>query len=78
MEKINATWHQAHPMPKNPTVDQRIEWHLAHANACGCRAIDGKILEEIKRRGIKVPQALPSLDCSQSPRRVIGRMDAAL
>jgi hypothetical protein len=55
MGKINATWHRAHQMPKNPTVDQRIEWHLAHANACGCRAIHGKILEEIKRRGIKVP-----------------------
>jgi hypothetical protein len=42
-------------MPKNPTLEQRIEWHLAHATACDCRAIHGKILEEIKRRGIKVP-----------------------
>ena len=55
MGKINAIWHRAHPMPKNPTLDQRIEWHLAHATACGCRAIHGKVLEELKRRGTKVP-----------------------
>jgi hypothetical protein len=55
MGKINAVWHRAHPMPKNPTMDERIEWHQAHAKACGCRAIHGKILEEMKRRGIEVP-----------------------
>jgi len=55
MGKINATWHRAHPMPKNPTLDQRIEWHVAHARACGCREITGKLLEEFKRRRIKVP-----------------------
>ena len=55
MGKVNAIWHRAHPMPKNPTIAQRIEWHLAHATACGCRAIHGKVLEDLKRRGIKVP-----------------------
>jgi hypothetical protein len=55
MSKINAAWHRAHPMPRNPTLDQRIEWHLAHARACGCRAIEGKLLIEMKRRGIAVP-----------------------
>jgi hypothetical protein len=43
MSKINAAWHAAHPMPKNPTLDQRIEWHVAHAKACGCREIAGKL-----------------------------------
>lgn len=55
MGKINADWHRAHPMPKNPTMDQRVEWHLAHAGACGCRAIHGTVLAEVKRRGIEVP-----------------------
>ena len=55
MGKINAEWHRAHPMPTNPTLDQRIEWHLAHAKACGCRKIAGKLLEEMQLRGIKVP-----------------------
>jgi hypothetical protein len=51
---INAAWHRAHPMPKNPTLDQRIEWHLAHARNCGCRAITGKLRQEMERRGIDV------------------------
>ena len=54
MGKINAAWHRAHPMPKNPTLDQRIEWHLAHAKACGCRKIAGKLRDEMVKRGIDV------------------------
>lgn len=55
MGRINAAWHRAHRMPKNPTLDQRVEWHVAHARACGCRPIDDTMLAELRRRGIKVP-----------------------
>ena len=55
MSAMNATWHNAHPMPKNPTLDQRIAWHLDHAKNCGCRPIAGKIRDEMLKRGIKVP-----------------------
>jgi len=48
--KLNAKWHIANRMPKNPTLDQRIKWHLAHTKNCSCRLLGGKILEEIKRR----------------------------
>jgi hypothetical protein len=34
---INAKWHNAHRMPKNPTFEQRLEWHREHARECGCR-----------------------------------------
>lgn len=34
---INATWHGAHPMPKNATLDRRVRWHVSHARACGGR-----------------------------------------
>ncbi|MFZ2102836.1 MAG: hypothetical protein WAU86_19955 [Oricola sp.] len=37
MGKINAEWHKANPMPKNPTTAQRIAWHRAHAATCACR-----------------------------------------
>jgi hypothetical protein len=57
MGSINAKWHRVNPMPKNPTMDQRIAWHLAHAKACGRREISGRLLEEMKRRGINVPAA---------------------
>jgi hypothetical protein len=55
MNKINAAWHRSHPMPRNPTLDQRIEWHIAHAKHCGCRPIAGKLRDEMVKRGIEVP-----------------------
>jgi len=52
--KVNEEWHLANRMPQNPTIDQRIKWHMEHASNCACRPMDGKILEEIKKRGLKV------------------------
>lgn len=50
--KINSDWQTKNKMPKNPTFDDRIKWHLAHVKNCTCRPLDGKILEEIKKRGL--------------------------
>jgi hypothetical protein len=36
-------------MPKNPSLKQRIDWHMEHAKACRCRPIDAKLLTEIKK-----------------------------
>ncbi|MFA6467047.1 MAG: hypothetical protein WCV71_04265 [Patescibacteria group bacterium] len=47
--KLNATWHLKHKMPKNPSLDQKVDWHLAHAKNCQCRPLGAKILEEIKK-----------------------------
>jgi hypothetical protein len=52
MKGINADWHRVHPMTKNPTLDQRITWHIGHARACGCREIPAKLGAEMKKRGI--------------------------
>lgn len=56
MNKINKTWHLANKMPNpptgGPTLDQRVEWHVAHAKNCQCRKLEGPILEEIKKRGL--------------------------
>ncbi|MGH7696674.1 MAG: hypothetical protein ACRENH_16925 [Gemmatimonadaceae bacterium] len=38
-------------MPQRATLDQRVKWHVAHAKACGCRAIPKTVLLELKRRG---------------------------
>lgn len=51
---INKEWHLANKMPKNPTLDQRVAWHVAHARNCQCRPLDGKMLAEIKKRGLKI------------------------
>lgn len=47
---INAVWHRAHPMPKNPTMDDRIRWHKGYAQNCGCRPIPDGVRKEIQRR----------------------------
>ncbi|QQS44334.1 hypothetical protein IPM65_01910 [Candidatus Roizmanbacteria bacterium] len=52
---INKEWHLAHKMPKNPTLDERIQWHSEHVKNCQCRPLHGKILEEMKRRGLLLP-----------------------
>jgi hypothetical protein len=53
--KINAEWHLQNVMPKNPTPEERIAWHLEHAVHCGCREIPEKLQEEMKRRHILIP-----------------------
>ena len=32
-------WHLSHKMPKNPTLEQRLEWHKEHKKFCSCRPI---------------------------------------
>jgi len=53
--KLNREWHLSHRMPKNPTLEQRLEWHLEHAKNCQCRPITGKLAEEMKKRGMMPP-----------------------
>jgi len=35
-------------MPPRATRQQRVQWHAAHASACGCRAIPESIRKEIE------------------------------
>ena len=50
MNKINKDWHDANRMIKNPTLEQRIKWHLEHEKNCQCRPMPEKLREEIKNR----------------------------
>ena len=53
--KINAIWHKAHRMHKNPTMDQRIQWHLEHLKNCKCRTdIPETLKQEMKKRKINL------------------------
>lgn len=55
-EGINAAWHQKNKMPRNPTLQQRIDWHLEHQKNCGCRpGLPAKLKEEMKKQKIKIP-----------------------
>jgi hypothetical protein len=50
--KLNREWHLKNRMPANATIDQRIQWHLAHIEYCKCRPISEKVIEEMKKRKI--------------------------
>jgi hypothetical protein len=54
--KLNAAWHRRNVMPKRPTLDERLRWHVAHARLCGCREIPRSVAAELRRRGRAVPQ----------------------
>ena len=47
---LNASWHAKHPMPKPATLEQRVQWHVAHAKACGCRPMPRSVSVELERR----------------------------
>ena len=46
--KINKEWHLLHPMPENPTLEQRIAWHIGHTKHCKCREMPAAIKAAIK------------------------------
>ncbi len=52
--KLNKEWHLEHKMPKKPSVEQQISWHLEHQKYCQCAPIPKKLLEEIKKRNLEI------------------------
>ena len=60
MSKLNRQWHEANPMPKNPTPEQRMVWHTGHAANCACRAMPAGVIQLFIDRGLPVPDQLAS------------------
>jgi hypothetical protein len=54
---MNKAWHQRQ-MPDWATLDQRLQWHLAHARHCACRPMPVSVLEALKVTGLAPPVAL--------------------
>ena len=50
LPRLNADWHRAHPMPKNPSLAQRIAWHEEHSGVCGCRPMPDSIAAALRAR----------------------------
>lgn len=46
---LNAKWHKNHVMPKNPTPEQRLAWHAAHAAHCDCRKPPPALAKQIAK-----------------------------
>lgn len=47
MTEQGRAWHLKNKMPKNPTLKQRIAWHIEHAKFCACRPIPEGLKKEI-------------------------------
>jgi hypothetical protein len=47
---INKEWHLANKMPKNPTEEEKITWHVTHAKNCSCWPIPPKLQKLIDSR----------------------------
>lgn len=52
--KFNKDWHQENPMPKNPTEEERIQWHVNHHRECNCRPIPKDLVIKMSHRKPKV------------------------
>lgn len=47
-KKSAVEWHLSHKMPKNPTTEERVLWHIEHKKMCGCRPIPKSLHHLIK------------------------------
>ena len=52
--KINKSWHKKNPIPKNLTLEQRIQWHVNHERECNCRPIPDNIKIKLLERKPKL------------------------
>ena len=53
---INEAWHRADAMPPNAKFEPRAYWHMEQEKLCACRPIPAKLAEEMKRRGLSMPE----------------------
>jgi len=53
--KRNEPWHLAHPLPRDATLEERLDWYVLHAEKCGCRDMPDSIRRELEARGWTMP-----------------------
>lgn len=58
MSRLNRQWHEANPMPNNPTPAERMAWHTGHAANCPCRAMPAGVIRLFTERGLPIPDQL--------------------
>jgi hypothetical protein len=51
---INREWHEKNKMPKNPTFEERVYWHIEHQKNCTCAPIPRKLAEEMKEKRVLI------------------------
>jgi|WetSurMetagenome_2_1015567.scaffolds.fasta_scaffold00428_24 hypothetical protein len=58
---INRAWHEKNKMAKNPSDEERMNWHIEHVKNCACRRPSAKLLAEMKKIGFKEVKISPKL-----------------
>lgn len=53
--KLNREWHLTHKLPRSASHEERLNWHVLHAENCQCREMPDAIRRELEARGWTVP-----------------------
>lgn len=53
--RLNRQWHETHRMPRNATLEERLDWHVQHAANCNCREMPPTIKAQLEARGWTAP-----------------------
>lgn len=59
---LNREWHRLHRMPEKASEEERLAWHLEHAQHCACRPIPAKLRALMDARGLPPPARQSSED----------------
>ncbi len=49
---LDLQWHKDHRLDSGASLADRLQWHIEHAEACGCRPIPPSVRREAERRGL--------------------------
>ncbi len=44
---MNTDWHEEHQLAPSAPMDERVRWHLQHADKCACRPIPKDVQDVI-------------------------------
>ena len=49
MGLMNTDWHDEHVLGSKASLDERVRWHLQHAQKCACRPIPSDVQAAIDK-----------------------------
>ena len=71
--RVNAKWHERHPLPKGATTEERVAWHREHQERCGCRPVPASLAAAVAAGKKRSKRAAPKkASPAESGRRMPG------
>jgi hypothetical protein len=53
--EMNVKWHEQHVLPRRASLEERMTWHRAHQEQCGCRPIPARLREQMREAAQAAP-----------------------